>query len=236
MNLIFDVILGAIMLSIIFISYKKGFVASVLSLASVFISAVATFIFYRPFADYLNSTFISEKFTEFVRNKISDIATDGNVEAMLTEMPQKFRDLLNAFGVSPDAVREGFEASGMTAVKYADAIATDIAQSLSYTLSCGIAIFSIFIGCSIVCAIASFFINSFFKLPILDTANKMLGLCIGVVCALTLAWVFSYASILLFDTFGAMYPEQFNKEILESSIIINFFATFNPIQLFNKLS
>ena len=146
MNLIFDVILGAIMLSIIFISYKKGFVASVLSLASVFISAVATFIFYRPFADYLNSTFISEKFTEFVRNKISDIATDGNVEAMLTEMPQKFRDLLNAFGVSPDAVREGFEASGMTAVKYADAIATDIAQSLSYTLSCGIAIFSIFLS------------------------------------------------------------------------------------------
>ena len=236
MNLIFDIILGAIMISIIFISYKRGFVASLLHLASVIISGFAAITFFEPVAKFINENLISEKITEFIRDKISTLAADGNIEALISDMPQNFKDFLSNFGVSAESIQEGFKSSGLTATKYADSVAADIASTVSYTLSCAIAIFAIFILASIVCAVLSFIINSVFKLPVLKTANQLLGLLVGIVCAVALAWVFSHSSVLLFDTMGAIYPDIFDRALIDNSYIINFFYRFNPIILLEQFA
>ena len=234
MNLIFDLIIGAIMLSIIISSYKKGFVASVLQLASIVVSGIAAITLYKPVAHFINDNLISNKFTEFIRDKISSLAYDGNIESLVSDMPENFRNFLENFGVSAESIQEGFKTSGLTATKYADSIATDLASTFSYTLSCAISIFGIFIIASIICAVISLIINSVFKLPVLKTANQLLGLIIGIVCSVSVAWVFSHASVLLFDTMGAIYPDTFDRALIDNSFIISFFYQFNPLTLLNK--
>ncbi len=71
---------------------------------------------------------------------------------------------------------------------------------LPYTVWCGIAMIIIYIVSLAVCTLLSLVVNMFFKLPVLKTANKALGLALGVVCALILSKIASKAILFIYDT------------------------------------
>ena len=79
-----------------------------------------------------------------------------------------------------------------------------LAQSLDngklpYTVMCGISIVVIYVLSMAVCCVASFVFNLFFKLPVLKTANKLIGLLLGVVCALLFAKIAAKAVVLIYE-------------------------------------
>ncbi len=229
MNFVFDIFLVIIMSLIIFTCYRRGALASVLSLASGIVSLLASWLFYAPLADYLNDNFISFPFIKTLRDKISALATDGNIEKMLNEMPKEFTEFLKELGTDPETIQNGFYECGVSAASYADSIAENIGSALSYTLSCGIAMLVIFTVSSIICSVISLILNSVVKLPILNSTNKLLGLILGICGAVVFAWVFSQCSVMLFDSLKAIYPDAFNSESIENSYIINFFYSINPL-------
>ena len=71
--------------------------------------------------------------------------------------------------------------------------------NLSYTVKCGISMIIVYVASLIVCTILSFVLNMFFKLPVLKTANKLLGLVLGIVCALLFAKIAAKAIVLIND-------------------------------------
>lgn len=234
MNFVFDLILAVIMIAIIFSSYKKGFVASVLSLASVVISSVCAWIFHYPLAEYISTNFISSPIINGLNSKISSFSADGDLDKMLLEMPEGLKKFLSDVGADPETIREGFESAGISSGEYIQSIATDLGSSLSHAFSVGIALLAIYIVVYTVCIIASFAINSIFKLPILKQANKLLSLCFGIAGALLFAWLFSQCSVRLFDGLMVLDPVNFDPSVLKSSFLINFFYNINPYTIFSR--
>ena len=231
MGIIFDLIIALIMIVTVICAYKKGFVSSLLSFASSIISGIATFIFYKPLALFLNERFIQGKTTVFIRDKISEMTQNGNVEALITDMPENFKTFLSNLGFSPESIQQSFSESGMSATKYADNLAQRLASDISYLIACVIAIISIFIVASVVCAIASFFINSIFRLPVLNFANKSLGLVMGVITALILGWLISISASMVINVLASLYPENVSSTLIANSIAVKLFSTINPISL-----
>ncbi len=71
---------------------------------------------------------------------------------------------------------------------------------IPYTVWRGIAIVIIYIVSFIVCTVASYIINMFFKLPVLKSANKILGLLLGIISALLLAKIAAISIAFIFDS------------------------------------
>ncbi len=71
---------------------------------------------------------------------------------------------------------------------------------IPYTVWRGIAIVIIYIVSFIVCTVASYIINMFFKLPVLKSANKILGLLLGIISALLLAKIAAISIVFIFDS------------------------------------
>ena len=87
----------------------------------------------------------------------------------------------------------------------------------------GISIIMIYAITMLACTVVSFFINSFFKIPVLKTLNKILGLALGIVCALIFAKIASSAIMMFYEGMSVFAPDKYDREIIDTSIIINFF-------------
>lgn len=234
MSIIFDLIILLIMTVTVISAYKKGFVASLLSVLSSIVSGIATFIFYKPVASFINDNYVSKKVTDIIRDNISDMTSNGDVEVLIRDMPESFREFLSNFGISAEGIQQSFSESGLTANKFADDLSVRLASDISYLISCAVAVIAIFVVASIVCAILSYFINSIFKLPVLNFANKALGIAMGVISALILGWILSVSCSVVIDALGSLYPHSFDKEMLDNSYVIRLFSSINPLSLIKK--
>lgn len=234
MNFIFDIILAGVMAFIVIRSWKKGFVATLLHLASIVISAIAAWVLHPALAQWIDNKFMSNPVTTAIRNQISSLSENGDLETMFSEMPQKFKNYLENLNVDYGNIQERFAAANQSAAKFADEVAAEIGAGLSYALSCAVALILIFTVSMIACTVVSFVINSVFKLPVLNSANKLMGIALGVVCAVFFAWVFSNGAVMFFEGMKAIAPYTFNDESIKSSVLINFFYNFNPYTLLNS--
>ncbi len=234
MNLIFDIVLAVVMTAIIIISYKKGFIASLLSLASVITASFCAWIFHSPLAGFLSENIISSPLINTIQAKIRSFSSNGDLETLFSDMPEKLESFLLDHDIDPERVKKGFEATEISASEYLDRISEEIGMSLAHVFSVGIAMLMIFLVSYAACLVISFLINSLFKLPVLKQVNSLLSLLIGIVGAVLFAWLFSQCTIRLFDGLCVLYPETFNSDQGASSFLINFFYNLNPYTLFSR--
>jgi len=87
----------------------------------------------------------------------------------------------------------------------------------------GISIVIVYALSMLVCTIVSFLVNSFLKLPVLKSLNKLLGIALGVVCALIFAKIASSGVVMFYEGMSTYAPDRFNRDIIDTSIIIKFF-------------
>ena len=231
MHIALDLILVLIIVAIVLTSYRRGFVASVLSLASVIISSVAAWIFHAPLADYISSTFLAAPFTDAASEKIHSFSSGGDLDALFREMPSEFSSFLTNNQIDSSVVSDEYTSSGINGSEYVDVLAQRIGSALAYLASCAIALILIFAVASIVCGIISVFIKALFKLPILQTANKILGLVLGIAAALIFAWIFSHCAVTVLNAVSVLYPDTVQEGTVESTILVKLFSSINPFSL-----
>ena len=70
-------------------------------------------------------------------------------------------------------------------------------------------------------------LNKLGKQPIWKTVNALLGAVIGVVISTVIAWLISMAIIYIFQFGANYYPQIFNREFIDGTIIVKFFEENN---------
>ncbi len=226
-----DLILLLIITATIIFSYRRGFVASVLSLASLIVSSVTAWIFHAPLADFISSAFLVDSFSSAVKEKIHFFSKGGNLDSLFTEIPFEFSEFLTNNGLDPARVSDEFADAGLSAAAFADNLSVRIGSALAYLVANAISLILLFVTASILCAIASIFIKAVFKLPILNGANKALGLILGIFAALVLAWIFSHCASTFINGISVLYPDIIDVDILDKTILIKLFSDINPFAL-----
>ncbi len=236
MSFLLDVIIIAIIVFTVYRGVSRGFVKSAMKLLSFVIASLVAYYFNGTLANIYNEKFFSgmfvEKASDVITSVIQKTGEKFDIKTLFADMPEAFTDLLDRFGVSAGELELSFGGSDMVSSETITNMAERIAEPIARSLSTALAFATIFIGALIVLAVVTWILDLIFKLPVLKTANKLLGFLFGALCALLYAYLFSELAVVVVNAGIAMKPELFNENIVNNSILLKFFS---EISIFSAL-
>lgn len=205
MNVILDIAIIAIMAASILVAAKKGFFKTLLSGSAFLIALILTVALVAPVRDILMNTAvydgtkesISEWIYDGVMQSIPDI-TDVS-EEQLRESTVENNDLvalIASLGIDADelgkTVIDNSKQNISTAVKkFADDIASGVASALVGMIAALLLFLILFVAVKLLVGFISSVIK---KIPVLRTADKLLGSALGLVFGVL--WVFAFVSLM----------------------------------------
>ncbi len=241
-NLLLDVIIIAVMAASIIYGYKNGFVKSLMSLASGVVSVLVAYTFTPMLSTWLNAKYILGAISKGIAETFASAAkatgeAAGEIVYDLTKMfenPQ-IKTIIERFGTSMGEV-EGFTGEAeIVSYEMIESIATKVATPVANTVSTVLAFFILFIVATIVLKIATAVISGIFKLPVLKSMDKALGLVSGIIGAVVLGWVISLAFEVALSALVTIAPTLVTENTFNNTIIVKFFAENSFIDLFSKI-
>ncbi len=236
MSLILDVIVLLLFAANVYAGYKNGLIRTVLHTCSTLISLVVAYLFSPTLSEYLSTAFISDRVETEISKVMTAFMQNGNetadLQTLFRDAPEVVQEFLSKFGVKLSEV-EG---------QFADAIAggsqtlqQDLVAFLSgpivQMISMAAAFFAIFIGSVILLHVACFCLDSVFRLPGLHQINALLGLTLGVVTGLLMAWGVSAAFAALLPALSRLYPDLIRSNIIENTFFVKLLSELGLIPL-----
>lgn len=214
MQAVIDVLLIVVFGFLVFRGWWRGFVKSVFSLGRLILSFLITILLGPSFAGWIDKTFVNPPVYESVFKKFSEIASDvtataeGGVNALIEKVPTSFRGYLDLESVDVSADVHALAEEWSHTV--ADGISGVIASVIGYIL--------LFVLAFILLTVAIFIIGKCIDLiPFVRTADKLLGLAVGVVNGVL-------AVMLLSSVLGAILGVLGQDGIVENSLMLRLFA------------
>jgi len=209
MSIVLSIVLILIVVVFAVIGAKKGFFHTIAGLVSPLISLVITMLFYKPVAAFLKSTLLASMVTDVA---LPDFEGANDVISKLTVMMEYLNN--NDLGEVSKAITDNIMAE---------------------VLSIAIAIIGLFIILFIACKIIFKVLDIVARLPILSTANGLLGAIIGACEGFLWCWVFALVfGSFIFPSLNSSNPELFTTDMLASPVY-QFCTQFNPVGLIMSL-
>lgn len=234
MSFIFDLALIAIVVLTILRSARRGFVKSVMNLVAL-VAAIVLANAYSPalarwYYDKCIITSVSEKIQAFVSGFIPSGRETADLSAVFAD--STFLDIVERYGGDVESLQASYGSLTEASAAKIEELSVTIAQPVAETISRVLAYGTIFFGALVLLCVAGLVVDLIFKLPVLRTANKLLGIVFGVVCALLYAWLFAVAAAFAIEALGAIEPGFFGPSVYQNSVLLKFFNEINPLRGF----
>ncbi len=233
MNITIDLILVALAAFIIIRCWRRGLVKSVIGLVCDIVALVAAYALTPLVSDFLCNHVFLDKISSGIDSTVRSAASTPvgtDVSTFLSKIPETLAGTLEKFNVEGGSLKDfvsGLKDTGESAVgKVSDFIARPTSQIISNTLS----FIVLFVIILIVLRLLSKLIIVLFKAPIVSTVDHAAGLCLGIVNALFILWVVSLVIKVALGALGSYIPDWFG-DTAEKSVIMKFFADYNPISI-----
>ena len=224
MNFILDVILIAVCVAVVVISTKRGFFRSLMSFVSTLIALFAAYTFTPLLSGFIKEKFIlgpmTDKLTTTVSSNIT--AADGSID--YTGLADKMSTTLDKYNVSESKLQEFIDAVKGSAGDPARELSERIADSVATGISTAIAFILLFIVFAVLLHVATVVIDTVFKLPVLRTANTVLGFVFGLLTACVIVLVYTAGVSVLVSSLGSVSSDWFGEDKIDRTLIIKFFA------------
>lgn len=228
-NLVYDVIILALLALAVWRGYRKGLILTVLGFLAIFVALIgASFLanaMAEPVADMvqpvveqqireaLDQALTHTSFTAQeggVASTVDEISIKGVVEVLRES--QLFAGLAESF---ENAVSEGTaQMMSSAAASLAHYVAVEIAHGVLFGLS--------FVVILIVWTFLSHALDLVAKLPVLSTLNAyggaVMGILWGGLLVFAAAWV-------------GLRTGLITQDMLDGTVLLNFFCTTNPVEL-----
>lgn len=228
MNFFLDLLLLVILTISVIRCTVRGFVKSIVQLVSVAVSLFAAWHFTAPVALWLEEKVFSERITERVAETVRGLAAKGNelfdLTRLFEDMPADFTALLTRYGADADTLAASYGTLGEVSAETADKMAHTIAEPVVTGLAnvCGFIL--VFVAAMLACGLIGLVLDLIVKLPVLRSANRLLGFLLGVVCALVMGWLFAEAAENLMGYLHTVDPSAFDADIIEQTRLVKYFC------------
>ena len=228
MNIAIDIILALVIASCVISGWRKGFVKAVMNLTSFLIAGVGAYLFCSIPSDYMYSEFFLPKMTDMIEKSILSGSTGQTLAELFNSKPRFFTDILNRYSTVGEV--ESFYNAGesVSVTDISSFMASPIARTVSNIL--GFAL--IFIVLLVALSVLTLILDKACKLPVLKSANALLGIVSGAVLGLFFAWLIAAVIGGALPHLSKAYPEAFEPSVLESSVVLKWLYNFNPLTLF----
>ncbi len=220
--LLIDLILAAILVLACISGYRKGFIKALIGLVGTVAALIVATVFSGALGMWINDTFAHQA----VQNVISE-----NVSSALESDPEAGQLVFGAVdryvfssGISAEEYVARIQEEGYDAV---DAVSSELAQSISVPLCKSIAYLVLFVLASAVLRIAAHILDRIFRLPVLKTANRLLGLLLGALCGLLLVMLLSRLFVCILPWLAGNFPQVFQEDLPSKALLLRFFSEYN---------
>ena len=225
MNIAIDIILIAVMAATVYRAAKRGFVVSVFGLCSVAVALFAAWVFSPELGVYINDEYIHASVTQYVFDFVESAVQGGSAnfgaDKFIETLPDEMLNAAKILGIDILDIFSG--ESGMS-----DAIATNIADTLSSAISnilaFAVLFFAVFILLKLLCAV----LDGFAQLPVLETLNTFLGIVFGVLEAIALGMLIATVSVSLCGAYGAINNAAEFLNVAENTVVAKFLISILP--------
>lgn len=205
--MILDIVLIIILLISAFIGYKKGLVGVVLSIVSLILSIILAVFLQGTVANYLYSeTGVGTMIESSIKTTI-ETELENRLNTEVEENENKFIDMF-------------FEPEEL-----ATTVVDESANKITMFILKGISFVGIFILVFIICYILRMILNIVFKLPILNSINKVGGVSLNVLKTVFKIWIL--LAIIYFVSFVPLVDTINN--FIDSSVVTKFLYENNII-------
>lgn len=235
MSILIDLILVVIISMSIFSGYRKGLIRSVMNLVTFIAAFVSAWLFYPVLGNYYKDNIFLSKITQIVQDAFSALIHNGidtiDLETLFNDKPQAFTDIISRFSANGLNIENYYsEQIEQGARNITENISSYIADPIAVTLSNILAFITIFFAVVIILKIFTFLLDIIFKLPVLNTLNRALGLGLGAICGLLYVLVISTILKAISPALEVLLPDIYNSSMISNSIIIGLSDRFNVIE------
>lgn len=197
MWIVLDLIVAFICVFFLISGAKKGFIKSCLGLVVTLVSIVITINFHGVVANFYRDTIVYDSLKDnlktAVQNHIGDSENPDTMSQFFRDVSgnlPEFGKMMASLNVDPNDVADGIEMSVNSGEQVTvDMICEGIVEEAAVFISDGAAIISLFLASMLVLTLVVYILDLIFKLPVLNFANKLLGVLIGAVKALLVSFV-----------------------------------------------
>lgn len=228
---IFDIVIIALVVLIIVMSAKKGFVSTCLDTFSMAISAFASYKLCKGAADYLYELFIKDLVKTEFRQALDDMSASLSVKekvvGMIEALPETAVKLASSMGID---VNNFTSTLVSTIAKDEEALIENVANTLAYDIMITLTEIVVFIALFIIFTLLVRFVSTFFsnnleKLPVVGKVDTLLGGVLGLIKAVVIVFAGSVILYIIAQTAEPGSP----LEMIEGSQIYMFMNENNPI-------
>ncbi len=229
MNIV-DIILVALVVIIIVMSAKKGFVASCLDALSLAVASIGSYLFCTPITEWLYKSFVGELMKTEFRQALDDmsksLSVSQKVQGMLEALPETAIKLLEGRGGSIDSISKTvtglFSDEEILIQTVADGVGRDI---MIYFLEIVVFIILFVLFTVIIRLLVNFFSHNLEKIPVVGTLDTVLGGALGLIKGLLIVVAGSVLLYIILSTAEQGSP----LEMISTSKIYMFMLEYNPV-------
>ena len=235
MKLILDLILIAIAAFFIMYGYKRGFFKSVMFFGTGVASLFLAYAFAPGLGKFIKEKFIITNISQSLEKSFTSIArtpSSSELDIGLLASDPQFAETVTKYGANEDKIGDmmnGSGAAGDIIEKVARAVADPVAAAIGRV----IAFIVIFLAALVILKVLTGFIGLVFRLPVLKTLDRTMGLVFGIVGALFFVWTFSMAVNFFIDAFGKVSAGSISED--SKPVLVGFFAKYNPVGLLSRI-
>lgn len=238
MSFLLDVVLIVVCVAIIVIATKRGFVRSLMSFVSKIVALIAAYTFTPVAASFLKTRFILEPVTNSIATTLRQYVVSGgeyDFAAISDKIPQPVMALLERYNVTSDVIRDGLSAAQTDGEVALRSLSEKIADPVVTVISTAASFLAIFLIACLVLWIVTLIVNALFKLPVLRTANTLLGFILGVCTAALIVFVYSSVISSLVTSLGSIAPKWFGADVIDKTLIVKFFANHDLLSIVQNI-
>lgn len=233
-SLVFDIVLAVICLITIIRNGVRGFVRSFVVLMKSVLAIFLAYLFNAPLARGFSTWFFQDLSQGWVRSIMTSTAQEGGGYALyqiFDGIPGWFTKVAVSRGVDKETVQYYFVDNNLATEEVVNELSIPLGDALSMLISTILAFIVIFIVIEILLIFVGKLLYKLEDMPIWRVANVILGALIGVVISVVIAWLLSMGIIYVFNFGSNYYPNVFNPEVIEKTVIVEFFGNHNPFTI-----
>jgi len=230
MGFAIDLILAVLLAACLITGYQKGLIDSVIRLFGFLCAVVFGYRLSEPLGRYYYETFFREKIADSYESKLSELTSDiqNDWQSLIEEVPKALSDIFERLGITSEQLQQTYQdnaAYGEEQLRHS--LAEYAARPMAEMISDVLAFLTVFVAVLLIVEIVKLILGLIFKLPILRTLNKSLGLLLGGVVGLLYTQVLSF---LLWKALPFLYtqnPTVFPLNLPSKTVIFRYLCEYN---------
>lgn len=232
MAIVFDVVVFAILILLVILGYKRGLIRTVVNLVGYVISAVLAFFVSLPVSQFLFSTFFKSSAVDLINQEIAKLSGGQSVAAMLdaafAAIPKNISTFASEYVGPLDQVKDSIIATTPTTADLANVVVDTVIAPIATMLLQTIVFLVLFILFCIIVKLLTRTLKFIDKVPLVGTANAVLGAVFGVLEAFLFLFLFTTVIAFIIQISGNQL-DSINQNIVNQTYVFKILYEYNPL-------